>query len=384
MKICKRNCNTIGEDDRKIVDIMDNLDSIQDDDLRVLLSDQETAEDARLVLKLQEAVARKKFGDVDTKRAWNRFKRLHIDVSDHKRRSTPWIVAALSVAAMALFVIFMYPQHDCKRESEEFVAFAAVDGPQDVLLGEASGKGKTAKDNISENDVTVNEQLADFSKAEESSRKTMFVQTPRGKDYQVILSDGTVVTMNADSKLIFPKYFEGNERVVQLSGEAYFKVKHDPSHPFIVRTKNMTTRVLGTEFNLKAYPKSDAHVTLIKGSVEVHDKSGKEAVRLKPGEDLLVQDGQGFSVSSVDTEYYIQWQEGYFYFDNLPLIDVVRELGRWYNVNIEIRDNSLMSYRLHFIAERNNSVDEVVENLNAFSYINVVKQGNKIMISRKK
>ena len=382
MKSCKRIYNTIGEGDRKIVDIMDNLDSIQDDDLRDLLSDQETAEDARLVLKLQEAMTRKKFGEADTERAWNRFKKLHIDVSDHKRRSTPWIVAALSVAAMALFFIFMYP-HDSEGGSDEFIAFTAVDGPQDVMLGEASGKGATTKDNVSESDVTVNEQLADFSKAEVNSRKTMFVQTPRGKDYQVILSDGTVVTMNADSKLTFPKHFKGGERVVQLSGEAYFKVKHDPSHPFVVRTENMTTRVLGTEFNLKAYPKSDAHVTLIKGSVEVHDKSGKEAVRLKPGEDLHVQDGQGFCVSSVDTEYYIQWQEGYFYFDNLPLIDVVRELGRCYNVNIEIRDNSLMSYRLHFIAERNNSVDEVVENLNAFSYMNVEKQGNKIMISKK-
>lgn len=382
MKSCKRIYNTIGEEDRRIVDMMDNLDSIQDDDLRDLLSDQETAEDARLVLKLQEAMTRKKFGEVDTERAWNRFKMLHIDASDHKSHSVPWIVAALSVAAMALFFIFMYP-HDSEGGSEEFVAFTAVDGPQDVMLGEVSGKGTTTKDNVSESDVTVNEQLADFSKAEVNSRKTMFVQTPRGKDYQVILSDGTVVTMNADSKLTFPKHFKGGERVVQLSGEAYFKVKHDPSHPFVVRTERMTTRVLGTEFNLKAYPKSDAHVTLIQGSVEVHDKSGKEVVRLKPGEDLHVQDGQGFCVSSVDTEYYIQWQEGYFYFDNLPLIDVVRELGRWYNVNIEIRDNSLMSYRLHFIAERNNSVDEVVENLNAFSYMNVEKQGNKIMISKK-
>lgn len=378
-----RDNNTI-EEDRRIVDIMDNLEDIQDEELRALLSDQETADDARLILKMQDAMTRRKFGEVNTERAWERFRTLYIDGQSSGRSRFPWVAVVLSATAVVLFVIFLLSRHVSEDNTEEFIAFTAVSGPQNVMLGDASGMEEVTVNHASENDVKINEQLADFSKAKVNNKKGMFVRTPRGKDYQVILSDGTVVTMNADSRLTFPKLFEGNERVVHLSGEAYFKVKHDPSHPFIVRTKNMTTRVLGTEFNLKAYPKSDAHVTLIKGSVEVHDKSGKEAVRLKPGEDLLVQDGQGFSVSSVDTEYYIQWQEGYFYFDNLPLIDVVRELGRWYNVNIEIRDNSLMSYRLHFIAERNNSVDEVVENLNAFSYINVVKQGNKIMISRKK
>lgn len=376
--------NTTEEEGRSIVDIMDRLDSIQDDDLRAALSDRELADDARLILKIQEAMTRKKFGEVNTEKAWEYFKRLHIDDATRRSRPVPWIIAALSAAAVTLFFFFMYPRQTNNGGSDFFTAFTAVDGPQDVMFGEASGKGKAAGGNVAESGVTINEQLADFSKSPAGNKKTIFVQTPRGKDYQVILSDGTVVTMNADSKLIFPKHFKGNERVVQLAGEAYFKVKHDPSHPFIVRTANMTTRVLGTEFNLKAYPESDAHVTLVKGSVEVHDKAGKEAVRLKPGEDLLVQEGQGFRVSSVDTEYYVQWQDGYFYFDNLPLIDVVRELGRWYNVNIEIRDNSLMSYRLHFIAERDNSVEEVVENLNTFSYMNVMKQGNKIIISKKK
>ena len=89
-------------------------------------------------------------------------------------------------------------------------------------------------------------------------------------------------------------------------------------------------------------------------------------------------------MTTVDTEGYIQWKDGYFYFDNVPLIDVVRDLGRWYNVNIEIRNNSLMSYRLHFIASRKASIKEFVDNLNEFNYLHVVHKDNKLIIDRKK
>ena len=181
-----------------------------------------------------------------------------------------------------------------------------------------------------------------------------------------MLSDGTVVLLNADSKITFPTRFTGNKRTVKLVGEAYFKVSKNKHRPFIVETGNLYTKVLGTEFNLKAYPHSDVNVTLIKGSVAVN------------------AEGKDIEVTTVDTEGYIQWKDGYFYFDNVPLIDVVRDLGRWYNVNIEIRNNSLMSYRLHFIASRKASIKEFVDNLNEFNYLHVVHKDNKLIIDRKK
>ena len=95
-------------------------------------------------------------------------------------------------------------------------------------------------------------------------------------------------------------------------------------------------------------------MTLISGSVAVNSE-GKE-VMLKPGQNAELNSNHEFEVTTVDTECYTQWKDGYFYFDNVPLIEVVRDLGRWYNINIEIRDNSLMSYRLHFVASRKASV----------------------------
>ena len=169
---------------------------------------------------------------------------------------------------------------------------------------------------------------------------------------------------------------------MKLVGEAYFKVSKNKHRPFIVETGNLYTKVLGTEFNLKAYPHSDVNVTLIKGSVAVNAE-GKE-VMLKPGQNAEYSEDKDIEVTTVDTEGYIQWKDGYFYFDNVPLIDVVRDLGRWYNVNIEIRNNSLMSYRLHFIASRKASIKEFVDNLNEFNYLHVVHKDNKLIIDRKK
>lgn len=143
----------------------------------------------------------------------------------------------------------------------------------------------------------------------------------------------------------------------------------------------MATKVYGTEFNLNAYPHSGVNVTLISGSVAVNSE-GKE-VMLKPGQNAELNSNHEFEVTTVDTECYTQWKDGYFYFDNVPLIEVVRDLGRWYNINIEIRDNSLMSYRLHFVASRKASVKEFVDNLNVFNYLSVVQKGNRLIIDKK-
>jgi transmembrane sensor len=206
------------------------------------------------------------------------------------------------------------------------------------------------------------------------------IATPYGKDYRVTLNDGTEVVMNADSKLTFPTRFTGKERIVHLVGEAYFKVAKNPKMPFIVQTDKMNTRALGTEFNVRAYAGAEPHVTLIEGSVLVNvaDKD----VQLKPGEDISFSNST-VKIKNVDIQYYVQWKDGFLYFDNQPLVDVMSDLGRWYNVNIEIENPSLMTYRLHFIVNRNSGIDEVIDNLNTLGYLNVVRNQNNIIISKK-
>lgn len=369
----------------ELLDMLEQSDNPALSDFEALLSDERSAEDARIILEYRLAKA-KSCRTIDTDREWQNFaqriQETKKPASLYNIRNAFYAVATVAAAVLIAFLVTQFPKQD-----DSMLAFESNNAPKEILMGnedEDNMEPIKPTASIVKAGVVVSGTKADFSKikttSDEPEMKT--ISTPRGKDYELVLSDGTVVLLNADSKITFPTRFTGNKRTVKLVGEAYFKVSKNKHRPFIVETGNLYTKVLGTEFNLKAYPHSDVNVTLIKGSVVVNAE-GKE-VMLKPGENAEYSEDKDIEVTTVDTEGYIQWKDGYFYFDNVPLIDVVRDLGRWYNVNIEIRNNSLMSYRLHFIASRKASIKEFVDNLNEFNYLHVVHKDNKLIIDRKK
>lgn len=369
----------------ELLDMLEQSDNPALSDFEALLSDERSAEDARIILEYRLAKA-KSCRTIDTDREWKNFaqriQETKKPASLYNIRNAFYAVATVAAAVLIAFLVTQFPKQD-----DSMLAFESNNAPKEILMGnedEDDMEPIKPTASIVKAGVVVSGTKADFSKikttSDEPEMKT--ISTPRGKDYELVLSDGTVVLLNADSKITFPTRFTGNKRTVKLVGEAYFKVSKNKHRPFIVETGNLYTKVLGTEFNLKAYPHSDVNVTLIKGSVVVNAE-GKE-VMLKPGENAEYSEDKDIEVTTVDTEGYIQWKDGYFYFDNVPLIDVVRDLGRWYNVNIEIRNNSLMSYRLHFIASRKASIKEFVDNLNEFNYLHVVHKDKKLIIDRKK
>lgn len=205
------------------------------------------------------------------------------------------------------------------------------------------------------------------------------INTPRGKSMEIILADGTNVMLSPESALRFPARFSGDSRTVNLDGEAYFDVAKDASHPFIVISKGYSTTALGTEFDVRAYNQSDLKVSLIEGSVQVENLSDQLSVILNPGEDVTSVDGK-LVVSTIDMKAFKYWRDGYFYFDNTPLADMMVELGRWHNVNVVLNSRSLMSYRLHFVSSRNEDINDVVERLNKFNYLDAKFQDGKIII----
>lgn len=370
------------------MDGLQQMESMSEEEWKVFLADKEALSDASLLVGYKEAKQRKEAPLPDAGKAWQSFRSAQIaPVQERRRRHIgAWIYASTAVAAvLAVVFILKFTQFGTNiiDTTKPMMAFVADNTPQVITMSEAGGQTSVLGGQSQHNGIVINNQVADFSHSAVTSSQVRTISTPRGKSYKVILRDGTMVLMNADSKLTFPTIFEGNLRVVKLIGEAYFKVSKDAKHPFIVQTEKVMTRVLGTEFNLRAYPAADTHVTLITGSVIVNNRANNKQVKLVPGQDASLRNGQDFDVTVVDTDYYIQWKDGFFYFDNLPLVEVMKELGRWYNVDIEIRDNSLMSYRLHFIAERQASIDQVVENLNGFGYLSVVRKGQKIIISKK-
>tara|TARA_R110002049_G_scaffold993_2_gene7072 strand:+ start:1685 stop:2920 length:1236 start_codon:yes stop_codon:yes gene_type:complete len=170
---------------------------------------------------------------------------------------------------------------------------------------------------------------------------TLFV--PRGGIYKLILPDGSKVWLNSSSSLKYPTSFEGNKRIVELSGEAYFEVKKDASKSFIVKTKMRDISVLGTSFNVSAY-NDDAFfaATLAEGKIKLVGDQQKE-VYLKPGEQAVVgkKDLSTVQVKNVNPQVYSAWKDGTFFFENMNLDNILRKVGRWYNFKTDFSDVQL-------------------------------------------
>ena len=182
-------------------------------------------------------------------------------------------------------------------------------------------------------------QLA-YNLLDEKTTEVLYnsIATPRGGQYQVIFSDGSKVWLNAASSLRFPAGFTGNERKVELVGEAYFEVSKNASMPFKVAIAGKgEVEVLGTHFNVHAYHDEEtAHTTLLEGSVRVTGLSTGDSHIINPGEQAQV-DGKGqISINkNADTEQAIAWKNGTFNFSNADLEMVLRQLSRWYDVDIK-------------------------------------------------
>lgn len=201
---------------------------------------------------------------------------------------------------------------------------------------------------------------------------------PEGKDMKLTLADGTRVWLNANSRLTYPTAFTGEERRVELQGEAYFEVAHDKVHPFIVKAGEMETRVLGTKFNINTYDAAQPHVTLVEGSVKV--SAAQQQRIITPGQDATL-DRQGMiSVQQVDVNDVTCWTEGIEFFDNTPLRDIVMQMGSWYNLSVVCHDERALDLQLHYMYDRNRSVEEAVKMLNSISKQRVTLQNNCILI----
>ena len=204
------------------------------------------------------------------------------------------------------------------------------------------------------------------------------LSTPTGGQYNIVLADGTKVFLNAVSSIKYPTQFNGNQRVVELEGEAYFEVAKDRTKPFIVKSGNQAIEVLGTHFNVHAYDnEAVVKTTLLEGSVAVTHKNQKAI--LKPGQQSNVSDNfNKIAIREVDTEAAIAWKNGRFKFDNADLKTVMRQLERWYGIKVEYRgDVSQVTFNGGTF--RNKNLSEVLKVLE-LSNIKFKVEGKTIIV----
>lgn len=209
------------------------------------------------------------------------------------------------------------------------------------------------------------------------------ITVPTGGEYKMILSDGTEVWFNSETKMKFPVEFVGSTRKVELQGEAFFKVAHNKSKPFIVRTKHGATEVLGTEFNVRAYREDNfSEVTLVEGSVRLSKES--HSVILKPGiQGIISEPDEEIETREVDVNIYTSWVKGVFEFENENLQDIAISLGRWYSVSFEFDDEALKDFHFTGVAKRYEPIEKILGMIEKTAGVSFVVDNNIIRIARK-
>ncbi|WEK36493.1 MAG: DUF4974 domain-containing protein [Candidatus Pseudobacter hemicellulosilyticus] len=263
-----------------------------------------------------------------------------------------WGWAAAAVLVLLCVGLFFLVINDNKKAAAPMVVQGIPPGRDGAVLTLADGR-QVSLDSLENGIVALQGgavarvqtgKLIYEARGKEVVYNTM--TTPKGRQYQLTLPDGTKVWLNAASSIRFPTVFTGNERKVEITGEAYFIVEKDPGRPFLVDVRDkMEVAVLGTDFNISAYDNDEAvSATLLKGSIQVN----VAGIQGQPGP-LLLEPGQQVQlitetnrrseaglrlVRSVDTDKVIAWKNGLFNFDDAPLSAVLRQLERWYNIRV--------------------------------------------------
>lgn len=350
--------------------VLDNLDGpmCQDDCLEALLTDEEGMDFLCDINDLDEAINRK-FGfapDVDT--VWSQFEKTHVfadtqsaaRIANEEDDNVPYgqwysILKYVMVGAAAIALLFvLLTGNDSQTVSRQQVAIVS-DSVSMSAKTPMVMKEKDSRTNIVYNMITI----------------------AAGEQKNITLPDGTEVCLNARSVLKYAENFGKDNRNVEFCGEGYFKVHHDASLPFVIKTRSVATKVLGTEFNLRCYDKEDVHVTLVRGSVEVSLNHNK--VKISPNQDAYIDHGN-VMVQNVNPKDFTSWKDGILYFDNASLCTILQQLGRVYNVNVVCRDEQLLNKHFHYMCNTNDSLEEALKLLNASSDINVKVKDNTIVI----
>ncbi len=205
------------------------------------------------------------------------------------------------------------------------------------------------------------------------------IETPRGGQYQILMSDGSTVWLNAHSSLKYPISFAAKERVVELRGEAYFEIAKNKKSPFKVLAGKQVVEVLGTHFNINSYEdEPNVKTTLLEGSIRVSVTKTNQNKVLRPGQQALFG-GNNLLVNQVDAEEAVAWKNGYFNFSNTNLETIMRQVSRWYNVEVVYQDNKVKNQLFSGNVSRFENASQVLSVLELTGLVHFKIEGRRII-----
>jgi ferric-dicitrate binding protein FerR (iron transport regulator) len=207
------------------------------------------------------------------------------------------------------------------------------------------------------------------------------LSTPKGGEYQLVLPDGTKIWLNAASSITYPTAFNGKERRVTLTGEAYFEVAKNREKPFYVNVNNTQIRVLGTHFNIEAYDDdTEMTTTLLEGSVQVTKNQAVSV--LQPGQKAVIPNNSDkIAISTANIREAIAWKNGYFIFDDENITGIMKKVSRWYDVSVSYKDNA-DDQKFGGTFYRTKSITELLQYLEKIGKVHFAVEGRRVIVMK--
>lgn len=312
-----------------------------------------------------------------------------VEMQPKRRSQWKWIAAASIIVLFASIAALKFPFWKMNKGEqssfagtvvkEEHAILTLADGTQIVLdsaeNGELSQQGNIKVIKLSQGQIVYS------GKTEKANNQYNTITTPKGVQYQLTLPDGTMVWINAASSLKFPVSFDGDKREVSLTGEAYFEVAKNKAASFTVHAKSNDIQVLGTHFNVMAYDDEEAtNTTLLEGKVKVVAENGN-SVLLKPNQQAQYKEGGNIKVkNNVDVEEVMAWKNNFFVFRDADIETIMRQLSRWYNINITYKGK--VKYLFQAEIPRNQAMDSVLKALSLTGNVHFEVKGNDVTVTR--
>ncbi len=274
-------------------------------------------------------------------------------------------------------------KYDVKPGTDKAILKLA-DGSEIVLNNTAKGvlthQGQTAVKQQANGVIAYQVSAQSQKQGNKVSNNTLSI--PSGGQYMLILPDNSKVWLNSNSSLTYATAFSGNERIVELTGEGYFEIAKDAQHPFVVKSGRSNVRVLGTHFNISAYPDETlSEVTLAEGAVML--TVGKHSTKIKPGQRASFnQHDDMIALREVDVDEAIDWKNGYFQFDNASMERVMHKVKHWYNIDIEYQGKQ-PAVKFTGMISRNNNLSKILDLLQSTGGVSFEIVNKKVIVKSK-
>lgn len=309
-----------------------------------------------------------------------------------RRRRNYFLVASASIAASVLICIStIYFLNQTGEEKQNFQAMveqmenSAIDevtlitSKEQLNLDENAFIKYTKEGKVAVYSQKVEEEKEEGGKVAELEEYDQLL-VPAGKRAKIELSDGTLVTVNSQSKVIYPRRFKGETRTIYAQGEVFLEVAHDKKHPFIVEANGFNLRVLGTKFNISNYEGEATNIVLVEGSVEVTDKNEKKA-QLVPSDLLNITNGNIAYQKQVDVTGYISWVDGILMLEGNNLSEITKKLSKYYGISIQCNPE-VGKEKVYGKLDIKDNIDEVLKCIQQTLPFVIVKEGKSIYLNK--